>query len=103
MNQYAASRQRQQEESDSFPMRFAFSDRQPAEGMAELGLEPTDTDKICKAPGGGFIYDMFLYELENHEYGCTREIGDALGHALADIHAEGASPTALKRPCRRPG
>ena len=28
--------------------------------------------------GEGFIYDMFLYELENHEYFITHEIDDTL-------------------------
>ena len=50
MNRYADLKQRQQEEFGAFPMQFAFSDRQFAEAMAALGLEPTDMDKICKAP-----------------------------------------------------
>lgn len=54
MNRYADLKQRQQKEFDAFPMQFAFSDRQFAEGMAALGLTPADTDKIYKAPGGGF-------------------------------------------------
>ena len=102
-------------------MQFAFSDRQFAEGMAALGLGPTDTDKIYKAPGGGFyrrensprleemmerfdrelaeaiaadetgdgfIYEMFLYELDNHEYGYTRdteETLDALGYTAKQV------------------
>lgn len=111
MNRYADLKQRQQREFDAFPMRFAFSDQQFAEGMAALGLEPTDTDKIYRAPGGGFyrredgqrlkemtdrfdrelqeaiagdrtgdgfIYEMFLYELDNHEYGYTGDTEDAL-------------------------
>lgn len=28
--------------------------------------------------GEGFIYEMFLYELDNHEYGYTRDTEDAL-------------------------
>ncbi len=28
--------------------------------------------------GDGYIKDMFLYELENHEYGYTRELDDTL-------------------------
>ena len=54
MNRYAELKRRQQAEFSAFPMQFAFSDRQFAEGMAALGLEPTDTDKVYKAPGGGF-------------------------------------------------
>lgn len=111
MNQYAALKQRQQAEFDAFPMQFAFSQQQFAEGMAALGLESTDTDKIYKAPGGGFyrredgprlemmmerfdrelaeaiaadetgdgfIYEMFLYELDAHEYSYTMDMDEAL-------------------------
>lgn len=121
MNRYADLKQRQQEEFDAFPMRYAFSNQQFADGMAALGLEPTDTGKIYKAPGGGFyrredgqrlkemterfdrelqeaiaadqtgdgfIYEMFLYELDNHEYGCTRDTEDtlcALGYTANEI------------------
>ena len=99
MNRYRELKKRQQEEYNAFPMQYAFSNRQFAEGMAALGLTPEDTDKIYKAPGGGFyrredsqrlkdmmdrfdrelseaiaaddtgnglIFEMFLYELENH-------------------------------------
>ena len=121
MNRYAELKRRQQAEFSAFPMQFAFSDRQFAEGMAALGLGPTDTDKIYKAPGGGFyrredsprleemmerfdrelaeaiaadetgdgfIYEMFLYELDNHEYGYTRdteETLDALGYTANQV------------------
>ncbi len=54
MNRYAELKQRQQEEFEAFPMQFAFSDKQFADGMAKLGLKPTDTDKVYAAPGGGF-------------------------------------------------
>ena len=121
MNQYEDLKQRQQQEFSAFPMQFAFSDSQFAEGMAALGLEPTDTDKIYKAPGGGFyrredgprlydmmgrfdrelqeaiagdqigdgfIYEMFLYELDNHEYGYTMDTEDtldALGYTTEEV------------------
>ncbi len=121
MNRYADLKQRQQQEFSAFPMQFAFSDSQFAEGMAALGLEPTDTDKIYKAPGGGFyrredgprlydmmgrfdrelqeaiagdqigdgfIYEMFLYELDNHEYGYTMDTEDtldALGYTTEEV------------------
>ena len=121
MNRYADLKQRQQAEFAAFPMQFAFSDQQFAEGMAALGLSPTDTGKIYKAPGGGFyrredgprleammerfdrelaeaiaadgtgegfIYEMFLYELDAHEYGYTmdtEEALDALGYTAKQI------------------
>ncbi len=121
MNRYEALKQRQQEEYSAFPMQYAFSDRQFAEGMAALGLKPTDTDKVYAAPGGGFyrredsprlkammdrfdrelqeaiagdktgegfIYEMFLYELNNHEFGYTgdtEETLDALGYTAGEV------------------
>lgn len=121
MNRYTELKQRQQAEFSAFPMQFAFSERQFAEGMAALGLKPTDTDKIFKAPGGGFyrredsqrlkaimdrfdselasaiaadktgegfIYEMFLTELNNHEFGYTRdteETLDALGYTAEEV------------------
>lgn len=121
MNRYTELKQRQQKEFNAFPMQYAYSDRQFAEGMAALGLTPEDTDKIYKAPGGGFyrkedsqrlkdmldrfdrelaeaiaddktgegfIYEMFLAELENHEYGYTmdtEETLDALGYTAEDV------------------
>lgn len=121
MNRYAELKQRQQEEFSAFPMQFAFSDKQFAEGMAALGLTPTDTDKVYAAPGGGFyrrednqrlkammdrfyrelqeaiagddtgegfIYEMFLYELNNHEFGYTmdtEETLDALGYTAEEV------------------
>lgn len=124
MNRYADLKQRQQAEFAAFPMQFAFSDQQFVEGMAALGLEPTDTDKIYKAPGGGFyrredsprlkemmdrfdrelaeaiakdrtgngfIFEMFLYELRNHEYGYTMDLDetlDALDYTLDGIQAD---------------
>lgn len=121
MNRYAEMKQRQQQEFSAFPMQFAFSDKQFVEGMAALGLEPTDTDKVYKAPGGGFyrredgqrlkemmdrfdrelqeaiaadetgecfIYEMFLTELNNHEFGYTmdtEEALDALGYTADEV------------------
>lgn len=41
--------------------------------------------------GSGFIYDMFLYELENHEYGYTGDESDtlmALGITRKDIASD---------------
>ena len=133
MNRYADLKQRQQQEFGTFPMQYAFSNQQFAEGMAALGLKPTDTDKIYKTPGGGFyrredgsqlktmmdrcdqelheavagdktgdgfIYEMFLYELENYEYGCTMDLSetlDALGYTPEDIQADPRLSHGLER------
>lgn len=50
---------------------------------AEL-QEAIDGDKT----GEGFIYEMFLYELDNHEYGYTRDTEDtldALGYTADEV------------------
>ena len=52
---YAQMKERQQREVNGFPLAFAFSDRQFAEGMRALDLDPTDKDKIVSIGGGGFI------------------------------------------------
>ena len=124
MNRYADLKLRQHREFNAFPMIFAFSDKQFAEGMAALGLEPTDTDKVYRTSGGGFyrkedsprlkemmdrfdrelksaiaadetgdgfIYEMFLYELNNHEYGYTMDMEDtldALGYTADEIFGD---------------
>ena len=133
MNRYADLKQHQQQEFGTFPMQYAFSNQQFAEGMAALGLKPADTDKIYKVPGGGFyrredgsrlktmidrfdqelheavagdkagdgfIYEMFLYELENYEYGCTMDLSetlDALGYTPEDIQADPRLSHGLER------
>ena len=133
MNRYADLKQRQQQEFGTFPMQYAFSNQQFAEGMAALGLKPADTDKIYRVPGGGFyrredgsrlktmmdrfdqelheavagdktgdgfIYEMFLYELENYEYGCTMDLSetlDALGYTPEDIQADPRLSHGLER------
>ena len=41
--------------------------------------------------GDGFIYEMFLYELESHEYGYTRdpeEALDALGYTWEQVQED---------------
>lgn len=137
MNAYAEMKKKHQQEVNDFPMFFAFSDKQFAEGMKSLGLEPEDTDKIysLRGTGGfyrksdsqklhdmfdrhekerkgaieadqtgeGFIYEMFDYELANHEYGYTRDISDAvraLGLSVDEINADEKLLRGLKKACR---
>lgn len=126
-NKYVEMKKRHEEEIHNFPMFFAFSNKQFEEGMATLGLKPTDTDKIYRlgsmggfyrksdspmlrdmldrhtkeeadaiaadTTGDGYIYDMFKYELENHEYGYTRDLEDtlnALGLTVDEINGNPA-------------
>ena len=112
MNTYLKLKQKHQEEVNSFPMAFAFNQKQFEEGMKKIGLKPTDTDKVYGMRGTGgfykktdhdklsemfdrhkeemknaiesdktgdnFIYDMFNYELSNHEYVITYSVDDTL-------------------------
>lgn len=58
--------------------------------------------------GEGFIYEMFLYELDNHEYGYTRDTEDtldALGYTadevLGDPRLKRGIEKAVTEICRR--
>lgn len=58
--------------------------------------------------GEGFIYEMFLYELDNHEYGYTRDTEDtldALGYTaeqvLNDLRLKRGIEKAVTEICRR--
>ena len=60
------------------------------------------------ATGEGFIYEMFLYELDNHEYGYTRDTEDtldALGYTaeqvLNDPRLKRGIEKAVTEICRR--
>ena len=105
---YLELKKKQEELFNSFPMMFAFSDSQFKEGMKKLGLKEEDTDKVVSIGGGGyirkshindfnnlintldkelkqlikeddkFVYQMFLYELGNHEYCLTYDYEDTL-------------------------
>lgn len=134
MNKYREMRDRHQKEFDSFPMFFAFNDKQFEEGMKRLGLQANETDKIYKMgvsggfyrrsdakafrdlldrqakemedaiaadeTGDGFAFDMFSYELANHEYGYTGELADtldALGLTLKEIRADAKLTHALEK------
>lgn len=136
MNAYKEMKDRHGKEVNDFPMFFAFSNEQFAEGMAKFGLEPEDKDQICSTgyggfirkadnqkwndmfvrfakdrkeaieadqTGEGFIYDMFDYELANHEYGYTRDISDAvsaLGLTVEEINSDQRLLHGLKKACR---
>ena len=137
MNSYAVMNDRHQKEVNEFPMMFAFSQKQFDEGMKQLGLEPTDTDKIYSighggyirktdsdalsemfdrhakemekaiaedSTGEGFIYDMFCYELNNHEYSYTHDISDTLdclGLTMEKVNADERLLHGLKKAMRR--
>lgn len=138
MNRYAEMRNRHQAAVNALPLKFAFSNEQFERAMKELGLEPTDTDKIYKLgigngfykktdselvrktlvdngkeledaiaedkTGEGFIYEMFLYELRNHEYGYTGDTEDtldALGYTYEDLEKDTRLAVGLKKACKQ--
>ena len=60
--------------------------------------------------GEGFIYEMFLYELENHEYGYTRDTDDtldALGYTAEEVICDPRLKRGIEKAvtdiCRREG
>ncbi len=86
MNAYAELRTRQQKEFNAFPMKYAFNQKQFERGMKELGLEPTDTDKIYKSPGGGFYRKTDAPALHEMIERFDREMQEAIA---ADPTGEG--------------
>lgn len=138
MNKYRELTARQEAEVNALPLKFAFSNKQFAEIMAEWGLTVEDTDKIYKlgstggfylksdselikstlerhhkeleeaiaadSTGEGFIYDMFLYELANHEYcitGDVEETLDAVGLTYEEVQADERLLHGLKKAISR--
>lgn len=64
------------------PRLKAMMDRFDAELQSAIAADPT---------GDGFVYEMFLYELDNHEYGYTldtEETLDALGYTAEEVLAD---------------
>jgi len=55
INRYDELEKRQQEEFNKFPIAYAFSEKQFAEGLKKLGLTENDKDKVVGTIGGGFI------------------------------------------------
>lgn len=86
MNRYAELKNRQQKEFNAFPMKFAFTQQRFEAGMKELGLEPTDTDKIYKSVGGGFYRKEDSPRLKEMIDRFDREVQDAIA---ADKTGEG--------------
>lgn len=131
MNTYKVMKEQHQKEVNNFPMFFAFDNKQFAEGMKTLGLEASETDKLYSLNGGGyykktdaeklhnmfarhdekmkqamndseFVYDMFYYELSNHEYTYTYDITqtiDSLGLTMDEINNNPILLNGLQKAC----
>jgi len=137
MNAYAEMKKRHQEEVNALPIYWAFTEERFDEILKELGLTKNDTDKLCRAPGGGFclasdakmiadtlirhhkeleaaieadatgdgfIEDMFLYELSNHEYTYTldtEETLNACGFSEVEVEADPRLIHGLEMACKK--
>lgn len=104
-NVYKIWSEEKAKEFEKVPMRFAFDDKQLEKVLNDWGLTKNDLDQICDMGCGGlmrkidipiyeeylknydlenrkqdkrFFVDMLLYELDNHEYGYTRDLEDTL-------------------------
>lgn len=55
-----------------------------------------ETAKASDKDGTGFLYQMFLYELDNHEYGYTGDLEDTLDCLGLTWEELKASPVMLK-------
>lgn len=130
MSKYTSLKSKHQAEVDAFPFGFAFNQSQFEEMMTKWGLTPDDTDKIYSIGGGGYVrksdaeamhkmferhelerkmarkhgddylFEMFNYELANHEYSYTQDLTDtleALGLTMEEINADPRMADALKR------
>lgn len=79
MKNYAEMRSAQQTEMNAFPMKFAFSNEQFAEGMQELGLDVTDTDMIYSwREVGGFFRRSDAPALHSMLERHARELSEAI-------------------------
>ena len=131
-NIYKVMKDQHQNEVNNFPMFFAFNNKQFEEGMQSLNLDPSETDKVYSAGAGGyykktdaeklhamvnrhreemekamlneqFVYDMFDYELGNHEYTYTGSITDtldALGLTFEEVNNNNLLSSCLERACK---
>lgn len=106
MNKYLEIKGKHEKEFEEFPMFFAFSEKQFEEGLKKLGC--TKNDIYSLSGTGGFyrksdskklnamfdkwnkeieeaikddeyVYQMFRYELGNHEYCITYDYEETLG------------------------
>ena len=129
MNKYKTLKAKHQAEVNAFPFGFAFDKDQFDEMMAKWGLKPTQRSQIIYMGGGSFVrktdykamhemfdrhaaerkeamqddeylFEMFNYELANHEYSYTYDLTDtleALGLTMDEINEDQRMVNALKR------
>ena len=64
-------------------------DLQSFKDMCNRHREEEEEAIRLDSTGEGFVFDMFLYELDNHEYGYTGiydETLDALGYSIEEVY-----------------
>jgi len=79
---------------------YLRSDAERLHAMFDRHHEEHQAAIAADTKGDGYIYDMFYYELANHEYGYTGEIEDtlnALGITMDDVNADKRFQRALKK------
>lgn len=127
-NLYLELKNKHSEELNNFPMAFAFSDKQFQEGLDKLGvtkdeacsvpgggfIRKTDSKALmdmflrhskeeeeaiaADKDGTGYIYQAFVYELNNHEHCITCDVTDtldSLGLTMEEIEANPIMKAAL--------
>lgn len=129
MNKYTELKSKHEAEINAFPFGFAFNQSQFDEMMTKWGLDPKNVREILSIGHGGYIrktdadamhemfdrheaerktamqdddylYQMFNYELGNHEYSYTYDLTDtleALDLTMDEINANPRMADALKR------
>ena len=78
VNEYQVLMEKQQEEFNKFPIKFAFNDKQFKESMNELGLTEKDTDKIVSTGAGGFMRKTDFDEYVRLGNKFVKELEDAI-------------------------
>lgn len=133
-NKYRELKTKLEEKINSLPIKYAFSREQLDQLLKEWGVDVTqiesmgygafiktaDKEMVKKAfddidaerkaaiaadeTGMGFIYDMFLYELRNHEYaytGDSEDTVDSLGLTYKEIEADARLKKGFEAACRK--
>lgn len=71
--------------------------------MREKQRREMDDAVLNDKSGEGFVYDMFDYELANHEYGYTldpSEALEALGYSWSDIESNRTLQVGFEKACK---